>query len=430
MSIDSASGEVRLNVSPNFEAKSGYVFTVVATDAAGNASEKTVSLAINNLDEVAPLITSSATVNGINENSGANQRVYIVSSTDTADTASGATVYSLKVGSDAALMLDAATGLVRLKANPDFEAKSSYVFTVVATDTAGNASERTVTLDILDLNENSTLPSSVPTNPAPAVGAPAAEWDAWTQEHLGPDSVFAHQWDNIDPATIPGPISVSSPAYADAVALGNAAGAAYAAAVVANTSATRAANTAGVSPKSSTPIAGTPFQGLQAPATPGSLQPVDSGVSPNSSVAAIKSVASVASSISADAVSAAPDTSVVMAAASTASPSTVAPPNTTPPSPSADDALVLAMSKGEPAPASPTVLANAEMGNDDHGPGNQNWVMGRLKPVFPALVDLYTRISSRSSVSSHFQLPRPNADADAKAQTRAQAQAQSSDEYV
>jgi hypothetical protein len=40
-------------------------FTVVATDAAGNASEQVVSVAINNLDEVAPSITSGDTATAL-----------------------------------------------------------------------------------------------------------------------------------------------------------------------------------------------------------------------------------------------------------------------------------------------------------------------------------------------------------------------------
>src|SRR5439155_604120 len=57
-SIDAGSGAVTLTGSPDFEAKSSYSFTVVATDAAGNHSEQAVSLAINNLDEVAPTVSA------------------------------------------------------------------------------------------------------------------------------------------------------------------------------------------------------------------------------------------------------------------------------------------------------------------------------------------------------------------------------------
>jgi hypothetical protein len=151
-SINATTGAVTLTANPDDEAKGSYNFTVVATDAAGNSSERAVSLGINDLDEVAPTITSAATATAIVENSGPNQVIYTVTSTDTADISTGSTTYSLRAGGDsAAFSINANSGVVRLTANPDFEAKSSYTFTVVATDTAGNFSERAVTLPITDV---------------------------------------------------------------------------------------------------------------------------------------------------------------------------------------------------------------------------------------------------------------------------------------
>ncbi|MNG87301.1 Cadherin domain protein [compost metagenome] len=153
-SIDAATGAVTLTGNPDHETKANYSFTVVATDAAGNASEQLVTLNVNDLDEVAPTITSGASASTINENSGAGQLVYTVTSTDSGDVSSGSTSYSLKVGADAALFsIDGATGAVTLIGNPDHETKPSYSFTVVATDAAGNASEKTVTLNIHDLDD-------------------------------------------------------------------------------------------------------------------------------------------------------------------------------------------------------------------------------------------------------------------------------------
>ncbi|MCU6676099.1 cadherin domain-containing protein, partial [Leclercia tamurae] len=136
---------------PDYESKASYSFTVVATDAAGNASDQVVTLGINNLDEVAPTVTSGTTAPAINENSGAGQVIYTATATDTADISGGVT-FSLKAGSDAGLTIDATTGAVTLTGNPDFENKASYSFTVVATDAAGNASDQVVTLGINNLD--------------------------------------------------------------------------------------------------------------------------------------------------------------------------------------------------------------------------------------------------------------------------------------
>ncbi|MFY9995505.1 MAG: cadherin repeat domain-containing protein, partial [Leclercia sp.] len=152
LTIDPITGAVTLIGNPDFESKAGYSFTVVATDAAGNASDQVVTLGINNLDEVAPTITSGAKATAINENSGAGQVIYTVTATDTADISNGVT-FSLKAGSDAGLTIDPITGAVTLIGNPDFENQASYSFTVVATDAANNASERAVTLGINNLDE-------------------------------------------------------------------------------------------------------------------------------------------------------------------------------------------------------------------------------------------------------------------------------------
>ncbi|AIE75095.1 MULTISPECIES: S-layer family protein [unclassified Synechocystis] len=188
--IDGTSGQVTLTSNPNFEAKSSYSFTVIATDAANNASEKIVTLGINNLDEVAPTITSSNTATAINENSGANQIVYTVTSTDTGDIATGSTTYSLKnIGDFSSFTIDGTSGQVTLTSNPNFEAKSSYSFTVIATDAANNASEKTVTLGIINLfeltNGNDIYFGSGAANPIYALAG-----NDWLYGGLGKDTFY------------------------------------------------------------------------------------------------------------------------------------------------------------------------------------------------------------------------------------------------
>jgi hypothetical protein len=57
-SIDSATGEVTISESVNFEEdKTDYFFTVIATDSADYSSQKTVNLAFQNVDEEAPVIS-------------------------------------------------------------------------------------------------------------------------------------------------------------------------------------------------------------------------------------------------------------------------------------------------------------------------------------------------------------------------------------
>ncbi|MCX8520640.1 MAG: cadherin domain-containing protein [Rhodoferax sp.] len=165
-SISSSTGAVTLTANPDFESKASYSFTVIATDAAGRSTEKPVTLAISNVDEQAPTITSSSAATAIAENSGAGQVVYTATVTDTdfAPALTSSITYSLKAhaGDASAFSINSSTGAVSLNANPDFETKSSYSFTVVATDAGRNFSEKTVSLAITNANEAPSIKASAP----------------------------------------------------------------------------------------------------------------------------------------------------------------------------------------------------------------------------------------------------------------------------
>ncbi|WP_395406580.1 Ig-like domain-containing protein [Pseudoduganella sp. UC29_106] len=121
--------------------------SVSATDYAGNVAQGVA--ASLTLDTTAPVFTSAATAT-LAENSGANMLVYQAGATD-----ARAFSYSLLANNndDAGLVSLGTDGAVSLYGNPDFESKSKYNFTIVATDDAGNASQKAVTLNIGDVNE-------------------------------------------------------------------------------------------------------------------------------------------------------------------------------------------------------------------------------------------------------------------------------------
>ncbi|MFT5719760.1 MAG: hypothetical protein ACI9W6_000048, partial [Motiliproteus sp.] len=154
-------GAVTLTADPDHETKSSYSFTVVATDTDDNSSEQAVSLTINDLDDTAPTFTGgeTATATPINENSGAGQLVYTPVATDTADLADDSDTtgfsYILKpeTGDISAFSINETTGEVTLIGNPDYETKSIYSFTLVATDDTGNSREQEVSLSIEDLDD-------------------------------------------------------------------------------------------------------------------------------------------------------------------------------------------------------------------------------------------------------------------------------------
>ncbi len=126
-----------------------HTVIVTDTDVAGNVSTVTKTFTLDKTLN----ITSTTTGTPIVENSGASQVIYTASSDE-----SGSVVYGLKDGGDKSLLtIDATNGKVTLTANPDFETKSTYNFTVTATDIAGNVSEKDIVLNINDVRESSII---------------------------------------------------------------------------------------------------------------------------------------------------------------------------------------------------------------------------------------------------------------------------------
>jgi VCBS repeat-containing protein len=111
--IDSATGQVKLSESPDFETKASYAFTVVATDAAGNASEKAVTLNVTNVNEapVAVADTASATEAGgtANGTAGTNATGNVLTNDTDVDSGDTKVVQDIKAGSGTALTVGANT---------------------------------------------------------------------------------------------------------------------------------------------------------------------------------------------------------------------------------------------------------------------------------------------------------------------------------
>ena len=106
---------------------------------------------------VAPVITSANAVD-VDENGDVADIVLDVDATD----ADGDTItFSiLDTSTDAAAFtIDPATGEVRFVASPDFETQDTFTFTVVATDSEGNATQQDVTVTINDVVEVNLAPT-------------------------------------------------------------------------------------------------------------------------------------------------------------------------------------------------------------------------------------------------------------------------------
>jgi Ca2+-binding RTX toxin-like protein len=143
------SGVVRFNGSADREADSSYNFSVRATQGV-TSSVKNVSVAINDANDNNPVFSSDPTPE-IAENTAASTVVYDANATD-ADVTLGAVVYTLGGADAAAFTINASSGEVRLKVPANFEAKSSYAFSVIATQGTSSTAQA-VTLAVNDQNE-------------------------------------------------------------------------------------------------------------------------------------------------------------------------------------------------------------------------------------------------------------------------------------
>ncbi|MFB9266323.1 cadherin repeat domain-containing protein, partial [Bradyrhizobium erythrophlei] len=155
--IDPATGIVTINASPDFETKSSYNFTIKASDPSGAFTTEAVTLTINDLP---PAISSPATA-AVNEGVAAHSVVYTAVA---ADPAGGAVTYSLSGADAAAFTIDPATGIVTINASPDFETKSSYNFTIKASDPSGAFTTEAVTLNVNDLPPAISSPATASVN--------------------------------------------------------------------------------------------------------------------------------------------------------------------------------------------------------------------------------------------------------------------------
>jgi hypothetical protein len=155
-------GEVTLKGSTDFETKSSYSFTIVATNEGVGATlvaEQEVSVTVIDVNDHAPVFTSGNS-GSVSENAPVTEPIYVAVTTDAdGPAANRIATYAIKPGlGDADLVsIDPATGVVRLKASADFETKNTYTFTVVATNVGTKGTRREFNGPSLDFYEIGTL---------------------------------------------------------------------------------------------------------------------------------------------------------------------------------------------------------------------------------------------------------------------------------
>ena len=137
---------------PDYETKNSYALSFSLTDGTETVT-KAISIAINNLNDVAPVINSSTSFT-IAENSSAIGTLSIVDP-------EGGTYTFTTGGTDGSLINVSSAGVMTFKTAPDFETKTSYSFTVSVSDGV-NSSTKTFTISITNVDELPTVGYKVP----------------------------------------------------------------------------------------------------------------------------------------------------------------------------------------------------------------------------------------------------------------------------
>src|SRR6185369_11714551 len=101
--INSSTGAVTFNASPDFETQSSYSFSVKASDPSGAFNTQAVTVTVT---DVAPTITSATTVS-VAEGTSISTVVYAAAASDVAG---GTVTYSLTGADAAAFTIDNSTG--------------------------------------------------------------------------------------------------------------------------------------------------------------------------------------------------------------------------------------------------------------------------------------------------------------------------------
>ena len=146
-----AGDQIKIKASPNFEVKPSYSIRVRTTDQGGLFFDKSITLAVNNVNEAPIAIIASAIK--FDENIAAGSPV---ASLSTADHDAGNTfTYALVAGAGSSdnASFTISGDQIKINASPNFEAKSSYSIRVRTTDQGGLFFDRSIAFAVNNLVE-------------------------------------------------------------------------------------------------------------------------------------------------------------------------------------------------------------------------------------------------------------------------------------
>ena len=153
MNIDPTNGVITFKTAPDYEAKASYAFTVGAYDGVTTTTQDITITIADVAEGSAPVITTPGTVS-VNENQKGAVDI------DATDSDGDAITYSLEGGvDDASFDINATTGIVTFKTEPDYETKNSYSIIAGASD-GTSTTTKNIVISIIDLKGGSKVPKT------------------------------------------------------------------------------------------------------------------------------------------------------------------------------------------------------------------------------------------------------------------------------
>ncbi len=148
--IDEMTGQLMTMSMLDHETKDEYTVMVTATDTGGLTDSITVTITVDDVNE-APMFADEPAERSVAENTAADMVIGdALMATDQDD--GDAVTYSLGGTDMASFAIDSATGQLKTLAPLDYETKTDYEVTVIATDTDDLMDEITVTINVADVS--------------------------------------------------------------------------------------------------------------------------------------------------------------------------------------------------------------------------------------------------------------------------------------
>ena len=155
LTIDSSTGEIKIPYSADYEAgQTSDFINYTVTDSSGNTVQGSLSLTINDVDDIAPSIQGGPNfTDTVSENANYQQYSYSVSASDN----SGGSVFFAKT---AGTMNITTGGLIKADVPFDYEQRGDEYIEFTVSDLSGNTSSGRFDLTVTDVDDFATFLSS------------------------------------------------------------------------------------------------------------------------------------------------------------------------------------------------------------------------------------------------------------------------------